>query len=415
MTFFRKSFSQLSFIITEQLFRSGANMLTGVLLGRAVDKIEYGLYTLLFSFMIMILEIQSGFTGLPYVSLRTGRNENSKDYFLGNILVYHLLLSFLLLFISFSIAAFVSVKPVWGMRSSIVMLFSVFMAAAMLREFLRQVLLSTLEVKKAMYFGIVVNGTSILILIIIYLYETLSLDKTYSILIATSILPSCAVIFYIRKRINFNRDSFISDVKDSFQVGKWIVGRALLTMLSGPLILNSRLVSNGRISEVALYGACMVPSSILSPLANALISFMVPKLSYANSVGKSEVVKITSRFTVLLLVLLLVFNFSIYFFSDKIMMLIFNGKYLPNPFLLLMFTIQMSVIIYAIPVNSALIALNMTKSGFTGELIASVITVVLGWSLVSRYGIWGLVWTLLISKTANRTYQIYIYKKILKI
>lgn len=407
--------NQFGLVIAEQVLRSGSNMIIGILLGRVATKDEYGIYTLLFSVMLILLDIQSSLTRMPYVSLRITKNANEKMIFLGNTLAFHLIISLFFMVVSIFSALFLYYNPIIGINSIVILLFTGATIAIMLREFLRQVLLAALDNKGLLFFGLLVNGSLILLVGGLFFWGRLSLKSIYIAITLTSIVPNLGLLFIMRNKINFDVKLLCKDIFDCFSIGKWLVGRTLLSMLSGPIILNLRLTIVGSYSEVAMYGACMVPALLLSPLLQALDSFMLPRIAQAYRIGKAEVVKLTSQFSFVLLILLVFFNLGVYFFSNQIMKFTFNGKYLPPPFLLLLFTLQMSILLYAAPVAVALIAMKNTKAGFVGEVIAALIAIFVGLPLVDYYGIWGVACSLLMAKLASRMFQIFVYKKNIKL
>lgn len=406
-----RSLTEFVFVVGEQVFRSAANLTISVMLARSVTKEEYGIYVFLFPLIIIILGIQNGLSSTPYVVLSPGFENEKKRSFLSNVFVLHLIVSFVLFMMGCIIGLVQAYLFNFGISAIVVLLYSFAVSAWLLRDFLRQVLLSTLDVKKVFFFGVAVNGSAIVLTGIFYCFGTLNIESTYCIISFSSICPSLVLLYLKRRSIEFERKRFLLDLQKCIRIGKWLVGRALLGLLSGPLIL---LVVQGDMEEAAVYGVCMIPASLLSPVAQALSTFTVPKLAHAYRHGKENVRMLVSWYTLLIALVLILYNLVVFFSSNEIMSILFGGKYNPSSWLLLLFTLQASVVIFAIPVNSALVAMEDTKSGFIAELIAASIVVSLGTLMVINMGVWGIPIAFLLSSLLGRGYQIYVFNSLLK-
>ncbi len=407
----QKGLRQLAFVVGEQTVRSSAAFVISILLARATSTEEYGVYTFLAPVLIIILGIQNGLTSIPYVTLVVGVDVVRRKEFLGNVLVFHglvsLLILFFLLFLAF-VQQYVRFLPV---PADIICLYSGVVVSWLLRDFMRQVLLASLSVVQMFFYGLAVNGGTLLLVLYLYTTGQLSISSTYMVLIVTSLIPTCVLLVQKGGDMSFSLAGLTSDMRECFLIGKWLAGRALLGVVSGPTMLNAQLIAGGDVLGVALYGVCMIPSSILAPLTQALPSFLVPKMSHAHMKGVVFVRDMVSKLTLYLAVILVFFNGVIFFSCDILMEIGFSGKYQVSPWLLLLFTLQMSALVLAIPVNSALIAMKDTKAGFVGEVIASIVIVVFGILLARYWGIWGFAVSLLISCIANRGYQVFVYQK----
>ncbi len=363
----QRGLRQLFFVVGEQATRSGAALVISILLARATSTEEYGVYTFLAPVLIIILGIQNGLTSIPYVTLVVGVDVVRRKEFLGNVLIFHgvisLLALFFLLFLAF-VQQYVRFLPV---PTDIICLYSGVVVSWLLRDFMRQVLLASLSVVQVFFYGLAVNGGTLFLVLYLYITGELSISSTYIVLIVTSLIPTCVLLVQKGRDMSFSLTGLTSDIKECFLIGKWLAGRALLGIVSGPTILNAQLIAGGDVLGVALYGVCMIPSSVLSPLTQALLSFLVPKMSHAHMKGVVFVRDMVSKLTLYLAVILVFFNGVIFFSCDILMEIGFSGKYQVSPWLLLLFTLQMSVLVLAIPVNSALIAMKDTKAGFVGD------------------------------------------------
>lgn len=406
-----KKYNHLIFVLGEQALRSGSNLIIGILLARSASKEEYGMYTFLFPILIIILGVQNGLTSTPYVTLLPGIKDNHKR-FLGNVLHIHIFISTALISAS---GIFIFIQKHFSLNyipNSILLFYTMAVISWLLRDFLRQVLLAELRVKSVFHFGLVVNGLSIIISWLLYFNKLLHIKSVYLTLTLSSLLPAIIFLLYKRKLFRGDYSRLKEDFRRCYKMGKWLAGRSLLGLVSGPTILTAYLVSLGNYSDVALYGVYMLPANILSPVSQALISYSVPKMTIVYQNGILALKKIVNKMTVLLLFLIIVFNLVVVLTADNLIHILFSGKYEPVIFLVFLFTFQMSILIFAIPVNSALVAIKDTRSGFISEFLATAIMVSTGFIFIKYWGLTGLGFSLLLSRLLGRFYQIFVFNRL---
>ncbi len=370
---FRPSIVQGFVVLADQGFRSGSTFLASLLVGRACGKEVYGFYTLLFSILVSAGAFQAGLTGTPYVALSPSKNKLEKHAYLGSVVAFHFLLSGVASFLIFGLAAMTYFCDVKVVPVELLLGFSVALVFVLFRDFIRQVL--------TMQAG--------------YAYMTMGF---------CSAVPAFGILWFKRRNIVFHSHRFASHVKESWSIGRWLIGRASITLISGPIYCLALGVFKGPAS-VGLYGACMLPISFLSPIGQAINAFITPKASHAAVRNLKEVRTIVLTSVAVLGVPLISFCLLLFFFSEYVMAILFEGRYAPSSWLLLTFASQMAVLVVSASVDSGLIALKHTELGFKAQVIAAIVTIIIGLPLVYFLGIWGVGLGFLTSRLSSRLYQ----------
>ena len=391
-------------VLLDQGFRSASTFVASLLVARAVEKEQYGLYTLLYTIWVSLFAFQAGLAGTPYIALSAARVGDEKKRYLGNILVLHLLVSGVAAvgMILFGMLPGYSRSGPSG--AAVILAFSLCTIPVLLRDFLRQVLMADLRVWRNLAFGLPTNVMSIVLLLWLYRAGVLTVSFAYLVLGACSLFPSMILLYVERHSIGFSPKEFRSHVVQNWQMGKWLLAKALLTIASVPIYGWALAFFHGTAS-VALYGACVLPISFLSPLAQALCAFLTPKASHAVRQGTRTLRDLTIQSTVLTAAPLLGAAGLLLLFSKQVVTFLFQGKYVISPYLIFLFALQMTVLVASTCVCSSIVAVRRTDISFKGELVAAIVTICLGLPLIYGFGVWGVAIGLLVSCSGNMLYQ----------
>ena len=401
---FRPSVRQGLVVLFDQGFRSGSTFLASLLVGRACGKEEYGLYTLFFTFLVSGTGFQTSLTGTPYITLSPGKTGAEKKSYLGSVLFLHLVLSVTGCLIILVIVGIQSIIGIELAPNKLLFAFSAALVFVLFRDFMRQVLLADLAVWQNLFFGIAVHVSTMSVLLWLYLSESIHAHSVYIAMALCSILPVLVLLWHIRENIHLDINKIKTHVKDNWQLGRWLVARTTAILISGPLYCWALGAFKGP-AVVGLYGACMLPIAFVSPIGQAMDAFMTPKASHAAIRALKEVKRIVFISAGVLGVPLILFSFFLFLFSDNVMVMLFDGKYLPSPWLLLIFALQMAVVVLSAPVNSGLIALKRTDLLFKAQVLAVIVTLTAGIPLVYFLGIWGVALGFLITRLSDKLYQ----------
>jgi O-antigen/teichoic acid export membrane protein len=398
------SIGQLLPVLVDQGAKSLSMFAAGLLVARGCEKEQYGLYTLLSTIWVWLFALQAGLAGTPYVALSILRDESEKSRYLGSVLVLHLLLS------GMAAIGMICFGAVWGRGQSgasgtlAIAAFAVSTVPVLLREFLRQVLLADLRVWRNLAFGLPMSVVSIGVLVWLYRSAELTVSLAYIVLGACSLLPSVWLLYAERRRISFNREQLSKDAIQNWHMGKWLLAKAMATVVSVQ-IYGWVLAGFHGTASVALYGACLLPISFLSPLAQALNAFLTPKASHTALRGMGTLWDLAVRSTASTLAALFAASGLLLLFCRPVVTFLFQDKYVISPYLMFLFALQMAIIVASTCVCSSIVALRRTDISFKGELVAVAVTIVVGLPLVYGWGVWGVAVGLLLSCSSNMLYQ----------
>jgi O-antigen/teichoic acid export membrane protein len=405
--------SQGLLVLGDQGFRSVSTFGSAMLVGRVCEQAEYGFYTLLLTLLVSAEAFQAALVTTPYVVHSPSRVGPDKDIYLGNALLIQLLLA---ASTSLGLLGLLYVFPLpgsAGLSARIVPVFALAYFAVLLREFFRQVLLADLKVGWNLALGAAVHTSLILVLLGLLGAGELNAWTAFAALAGCSLVPTLAVVWSRRHHVRLSVKGLRHQLAESWQVGRWLGAQAVLMIVSGP-VYSWVLASSWGAAAVGLLGACLLPSSVMSPLAQALQAFLLPKASHAVRRGNDQVRRIVLLSSITVAWAAGVLPVLLGLFAHPIMEALFAGKYGPSAWLVLFFALRTYLVVVFVPLQAGLIACKQTYATFQSELISLVLSVCLGLPLTYVFGVWGVAWGFLLTRLLSKLYLVVVFRRYMK-
>jgi O-antigen/teichoic acid export membrane protein len=397
-------------VLGDQSFRSASTFLSAMLVGRVCGQVEYGFYTLLLTLLVTAEAFQAALVSTPYVVRSPSQVDREKEIHLGNAVLIQLVVAggtaagLLALLYTLPLPRSGELSP-WIIPSFVLAYFAV-----LLREFLRQVLLADLEVGRNLVFGAAVHGSLITVLLGLALAERLNARTAYVALAGCSLVPALLVLWSKRRHMRFELGRTVGQFLVYWQAGRWLFAHAAIVVVSGP-VYSWVLASSQGAAAVGLLGACLLPGSLLSPLVQAIQALLLPKASHAARRGIHQVRRIVFVSGLTIAATLAVFPVLLGWFSDDIMRLLFAGKYSPSGWLVALLALRTYVVVTGVPLGVGLIVCRQTYTVFKSEMVALILTVLVGLPLTHRWGVWGVAWGFLIARLFSRLYLAFAFRR----
>jgi O-antigen/teichoic acid export membrane protein len=400
-------------VLGDQAFRSASTFLSAMLVGRACGPQEYGFFTLLLTLLVTAEAFQAALVSMPYVVQSASGAVQDREAYLGNAVLIQLFAAgtttvcLLGLLYAFPLPGSGRLSP-WILPA-----FAAAYFAVLFREFFRQVLLADLAVGRNLAFGAAVHFSLICLLLGLARLSRLNAGTAFAATAVCSLVPTLTVLVCKRRRMRMDGKGLAGQFRDNWHVGRWLVAQAAVVIVSGP-VYSWVLASSRGAAAVGLLGACLLPSSILSPLVQALNAFIVPKASQAVQRGMHHVRRIVLGSSITVGLTLSAFPIVLGLFSDPIMKLLFAGKYAPSGWLVVFFALRNYLVVTGAPLSAGLIACKQAYAVFKSEVISLILTVLLGLPLTCVFGVWGVAWGFLITRLCSRIYLAVAFRRYLR-
>ena len=400
--------------LADQAVVSAANFLTGVIIGRACTKEEFGLFMLGFSIWLFVMSLQTWLILTPYMVYSPRLKTGEHAQYTGSTLIHQLGLSVLAIValavggvaLSFGIGPQGLAPVVW--------ILVVVITFILLREYIRQISFANLCFKTALILDSGVAVVQIGGLLLLDYLGLLSPSMAYWVLGLACGLAGMGWLVWMRKTFALQLTRAISDLVQNWTFGKWVFASGLLWTLSMELYPWILAAFHGTAST-GVWAACFEITAIGNPLLLGMHNFLGPKIAHSYAEGgamglRRFVLKASAIFLLMITpicVLLLVFGGSL-------VVIIYGDKYAGNGLVVSLLALNLMVSTVAFSFSRALFAMERADVDFAICFVALFVLLTLGLWLVKAFGPLGAACGLLAGNTASSAVRYLLFSRMVR-
>ena len=391
----------------DQGFLSIANFITGALVARSGSKEEYSLYVLAWSLLLIFSSLQRALIHVPLTVYLPKLTEKEKNTYQGSTLAHSIILGVLI--ISGLVIANAVYGSVYGKQSADMQRLVAIIAALTLPMLLREYIRGALFARLQFFSSLVANltGTLIQLSIVTYLYtnEQLNITSAMVAILISSAYAACFMLWSQRNSLKISPRLIVKDFARSWKTGKWMLVN-VVGMIGISQIYPWLILTLADTESVAIFGAALALSNVLSPLLRAANAYILPKMSHGYRDFDIDSVKRMMNISIISLSIpyaIWVAIGSIY--ANELMGIVYSNKYIGHSHIVIILLYKSMIESISTPLTSALQALERPNITTISLAIGSTITLSLGAMLVHKYGLAGAAASSLLT-----TAIIFIYK-----
>jgi O-antigen/teichoic acid export membrane protein len=376
--------TKVALSLFDQAILSISNFATAVLLARAASQDDFGIYVLIFSYILLTQSIQAALITAPMSTLGAYRTDPISSTYLGSLLTIQLALS--LTFSAVCVALVLLFLPALPLSLAVGIGFLIFFWQT--QEFFRKLMFTKIDVAGALINDSAGHGLQLALIVSSYFSNMLTLSSTISIMSATMFLATIVGLFQCRGHLQLGyRPS--RAFADNWRFGKWLLASNTLTWtssyafnylvaffigLQGPAILQS-------------CGNLMGPTNIvMNGIENVVPPAAAKKYQTSGIHALNKYLRVVGLAG---LCGLAVYVLAAGTFSGYILNFLYRGTY--NDHSSIVWLLGLSYLLSYIMRVSAfgLRTLQETKHIFYAYLVSSVFTVLVGVPMVMYYSVEG--------------------------
>ena len=384
--------------IADQLVVSATSFATMLIIARWTNASELGLYAVGISAIAILLTVQDSLITRPY-SIQIFRPTGTPEEHSFSAFLLSLILSSLAVFAACAAALYFTFSGDSSDRTKLVLTFALVAPLVLTREFGRRYSFANLKMYRA--FTIDTIAAICTLMPMIFLGWTGKLDAVAAIAGVGCGAGVSGVLWFLRRRkaFKFNSNSVLQILKQSWELGKWLLGSQLAMQVQSYVISWLCLFFLGA-TITGTYAACTSIVALANPFLFGFFNLMTPKSVHTlRNKGSVELRRQVLRDSAFLAGMMSCFTLLIYFFGVKLVALLYPGDEFAN--LGNVLTILTVASLFATVGAPAAIAL---QSAERGRAIASVslCTCLAGsavsWQLIAAFGLTGAAWGLLVTE-----------------
>lgn len=325
--------------LMDQGFVSAANFLTGVIVGKACTKEQFGLYMLGLTLFMFATGIQSSIILTPFTIYSPRLRGLDYDLYLKNTFIHQVVfsiltmafLAFMILTISLGIGP-VNLLPILQVLIAVI-------SFMLMREYARCVCFAAMKAQHALLVDILVSTLQVCGLLLLVRFNALSPSMAYWIIGLACAAGAGVWLISERKALTIHLSRTVSHFRYNWSVGKWLLASTIVWSLS-TYLYPWALTSFHGTAATGVWAACQGVVTIFNPVIGGLQNYLGPKMAHTYSEGGMTALR---RFSLLaaasLTMLMAPFCLTLLFFGDLILSLLYGDKYEGNGFTAFIFAI----------------------------------------------------------------------------
>ncbi len=385
----REGFDKTILSLVDQVVVSGTRFATTVLVGKFGSDAELGIYSLAFSFVVLVVCLQESLISIPYTVFvkRLGKNEQ-KTYSGSSLIqcvgINAIAIAFLM------IGCVVAFSLEFGNDYSwLLVVLVILLPFMMLREFARRFAFAHLNLKSVVALDVGVSAFQLAGLLLIAYYGSMNATWAYVITGLACIIGCVAWFWLSRTSFKFVRTEYGTDSKKNWDFGKWVAGAHLIAVFHN-YFAHWLLVAFYGEGSTGVYAACMTVVVLANPFILGISNVLSPKASHAFAEkGILAVRHMVWKFIAIVTLPLLTFSVLACFYGEQFVVWIFKAEYAGNQWTISMLAFGTIALGISYAVSSGLRAIDRPDVNLWAGISGFVVTAVLSLALVSQFALFG--------------------------
>ena len=397
--------------IVDQAVVSGVSFLTTILIGRFTNPEQLGLYSLATSLVLGVLVVQTSLITMPFAlghHRAAGSDDAASRSYAGSTLLIQIALTGLVIVALLGAAVLADgpqVTLMWAMLLATPFL--------LLREFARRMAYAWLSVPTALAIDLPVGLLQTTGLAALAAIGALSASGAMLVLGVASAVGVAIAATQTRRQFLIRPVAFQSDLRRSWDFGRWVAGAQLLGVVNtqGTLWLIA-LISDT--ASAGVFAACLAVVLLCNPLMLAVGNLLTPRAAQALARdGHAAMRRLIVRAAAALAAALGLFCIVLLLCGDWIMWRLYEGQeYTGHTTLLVLLGLTFLLSAVGMAVNDGIRAMGRADLEFASTLLDTLLTIALGAVGLLKFGLVGLGWAMLIGSVAAVAYQIAAFVRI---
>lgn len=354
----------------DQGVASAANVLIGIILARAADKSEFGLYTLGLTVIMFGLNVQTALIWTPYTVFLPRMTGRPRATLSGSTLLHQLTTS------AAMIAVITSTCLVLELRSfdqRFVWLFaalSITILPYLLREYCRRFFFANLEFLSALKFDSFVAASQVALLLILLTTYYLSAVIVFLILAFTTGVSAVSSLWRNRRRFEVDTSRVGEDWRANWRFGRWALGSSLLWSVQAYAMPWVIAQSRG-LDSAGAWAACIGAIAIGNPFLLATQNFVGPVLASTwAETGTAGLSSRVFRFMAMVGSASVAYVIAFVIGGQVLVLLMYGPEYSNLGLVLSVLALNFAFSLVQVPLTSALFVLDRVRIDFVINLVS---------------------------------------------
>jgi O-antigen/teichoic acid export membrane protein len=383
---------------TDQAIVSATNFLVLIMLARWTDVSELGSFAIGNSVLALLLATQESLITRPYtIQLYRPLGTPAEHAFSTFLLSLALAAAATLILGGAGLAlhAFGADRQAFAIALTL----AAVAPFVLLREFARRFAFAHLTLFRVMLLDLGVALFTLLSLAWLGWMGKLSAATAFMAAGLSCGLGGLAWLYFTRRELAFRLGQVRPTLKQSWGLGKWLFCGQMAMQSQGYITYWLSLVIAGTMAT-GIYTACMSIVAFANPLLFGFYNILIPKsVRTLKTGGNAGLVRQAGLDAGLLAAVMSIFCLVIFFAGEPLMITLYHGpEYAGNGHILTVLTVSALAAAVGVPASIALASAERARAVAAVTAVSAVLSVVLVWLFMSRWGLLGAAYAVLIAE-----------------
>ena len=253
-----RRYSHINWALADQAIVSGVNFITGLLIARFLGIEEFGVFTLVWMAVLFVSSIQMAMISAPMMTIGPKQNDDERPSYYGAVVMQQVIFSTLTsLLLWIGVAYSDLVNPQWNV-AHLAMPLAMALFFFQNQDFLRRLFFTEKQPLLAFISDVVSYLGRIMVLVLLFLYATLTTANVLWIIAISSAL-ALMVGFTKIKMLTFDSNQLVPVFKHHWVLSKWMTASAVMQWTSAQYFI---LAAGSLLGPVAV-GALKAAQNII--------------------------------------------------------------------------------------------------------------------------------------------------------
>lgn len=381
--------SRGAWALADQGVVSIGNFATGILLVRNLEKVEYGIFFLVFGVLQFLNSLHQSLVTYPLSVRGAVSDHESLRRLAGSAMLFTLLLAIPL---SLGVVVVVGVEQRPGLLPGA-------LAAMFLWQFqetLRRAIMSHLRHRDALPGDALSYLTQVVVIGVLAHRGQLTLEITFGVIAGTSLIALVMHGLRLRPAMGVHDDGGVTGLlRGHWSLGRWVLLTNLITIVTVQAMPWTLAYFHGQ-EHVAEFGVLAQIMGLSNPVIISIAGLVVPAVAAAAARrGMSSARRVALSYGLQGAALLLPYYIAVMIFPELVLRVFTksNPDYAGLTLHLRLFVVAYMLVFPAQVMQALLNGLGRTRSTFAAQCAFSVTTLLFSLPLAAVYGLTGAVWS----------------------
>lgn len=399
-------------LLCDQIIISGCSMLTAVFVGRVWGKQQLGLYVLVYSIIVVLLEIQNSFIGSPYTINTPKLGVPQQRRYTGDALVLSISLASIASLGLLLAAASVQHSPPKRLLAPLLSAVACIITPFLVKEFARRACLAHLCTATMLALDAIVATVYLASLCVLYEHRNLPVQSVYWAMGIASAVATLVWGKLWRQRTVVTRGGPVETLRKTWSFGLWVLSGNLALVVSQQLYPWFIAAWKG-VEATGVFAVSLALFALINPLMTAVGNYLGPATARAALNGKESLMRSVVQASVLISAVVGLFCIIAVASGNYLIVMLYGSAFRADSAVLAVLAGSVFIANSTLALGFGFWALGRPDINLKINIVSAGSAVILGPVAVSIYGLLGAAWGLLLGNAAVSLIRVVTLRRLL--